>query len=489
MRIRSLLIVVGAALAAASCSITVGDTTTADSGATATSATSTTAGTTTTSIVTSTTSTVAGIDVEVVGCDEGDEAFEILCRVVELVADEFVDEVDVDALVDGAIEGIEVLEAADPPPPPERLECGIPGDAYVAICDAVAADLDAGDGDVEQIVVQAVQGMLEFGIDDPYSSYLSPEALDVFNTNQSGAVEGIGALVQAREEAADGTELLCNLLSTTCRIYIVAPLDGSPAEAAGILAGDVIVQVDGEGVIGRTFDEVTADVRGPAGSDVDLTIDRDGEVLEFTVTRESIDIPITDSRMLDDDTGYLRLTSFTNNSDEVVRDELESLIADGAETLIFDLQDNPGGSLNAAVAVASEFLGDGLVLRTEERAGDDEYAVIPDGVAVEDLRVVVLVNEGSASASEVVTGALQEAGRAVVIGENTFGKNTVQRIWGLPDGGGLKLTTARWVTPNGVDYGLVGIEPDVPVDIPDDATSEFLIDAALDYLVQADQSV
>jgi len=140
------------------------------------------------------------------------------------------------------------------------------------------------------------------------------------------------------------------------------------------------------------------------------------------------------------------------------------------------------------VKIASEFLADGLVLRTEAREGGEAFEVVPGGSATEDLRVVVLVNEGSASASEVVAGALQEAGRAVLIGENTFGKNTVQRIWNLPNGGGLKLTTSRWVTPNGVDYGIDGITPNVFIEIPDDATSQFLIDSALEYLAELDIS-
>ena len=492
MRIRSLLATVVFVLFAAACSLTTGDTTTTTeaSGSVAT----TTAPVTSTvpppaSTVTPTTTTVAGIEIARLGCGDAEGAFEVLCRVVDLVNEEFVDVVDVDLLVAGAIEGIETIAARDASATAlDRLECAIPSDAFAAVCDAIAADVARGDGSVDDVVVQAVQGILEFGIEDPFSAYLSPQALDVFTTNQSGAVEGIGALVQARELEADGTEVLCNLLSETCQIHIVTPLEGSPAEMVGMRSGDVIVMVNGEDVVGRTFDEVTGEVRGPAGTDVDLTVERDGELLEFTVTRASIDIPITDSRMIDDNVGYLRLTSFTNNSAEVFRDDLEQLIDAGAASIIVDFQNNPGGSLNAAVLIASEFLDDGLVLRTEDRGDGERYEVAPGGIATGDVQIVVLVDEGSASASEVVTGALQEAGRAVVIGENTFGKNTVQRIWGLPNGGGLKLTIARWVTPNGVDYGLDGIAPDVSIDIPDDATSQFLIDAAIEYLAESAQS-
>jgi carboxyl-terminal processing protease len=488
---RILILAAALAMAVAACTVSFGtDTTTDSTRATGTSSSSASPAPTTSTIpITSTTETIGSIDVSVVGCADASEPFATLCRMVDLVNDRFVDDVDIDRLVAGAVDGIEQIQSReDVGETPTSFDCAIPADAYAPICDAIATDLVAGDGGVDALVVQAMQGMLEFGIDDPFSAYFSPEALDLFSTNQSGAVEGIGALVQAREPGDDGTDLLCNLLSAACRIYIVTPLEGSPAESAGILSGDVIAGVDGSDVEGRTFDEVTATVRGPAGTDVRLTIDRSGEVFDVTVTRASIDIPISESRMLDDTTGYLRLTSFTNNAASVVREELNRLLDTGADTLIFDLQGNPGGSLNAAVQIASEFLADGIVLRTEARDGGETFDVVPGGVATSEVRLVLLVNEGSASASEVVAGALQEAGRAVLIGENTFGKNTVQRIWNLPNGGGLKLTTSRWVTPNGVDYGIDGITPNVLIEIPQDATSQFLIDTALEYLAELEIS-
>ena len=487
-RTRLALLVAALAVLLAACSVSFGGDTVADSTrATETTTASTPPSSTTTVPITSTTQTIGGIDVSVIGCGDAPESFAALCRTVGLVDERFVDVVDVDRLVAGAVEGIERIQSRDEAGEnPEAFECAIPADAYAPICDAIAADLAAGDGGLDALVVQAIQGMLEFGIDDPFSAYFSPEALDLFSTNQSGAVEGIGALVQAREPGGDGTDLLCNLLSPTCRIYIVTPLEGSPAEAAGIVAGDVIAGVDGEAVEGRTFDEVTATVRGPAGTDVRLTIDRQGAVFDVTVTRASIDIPIANAEMIDATTGYLRLTSFTNNSPSVVRAELDELLAEGADNIILDLQGNPGGSLNAAVQIASEFLDDGLVLRTEAREGGETFEVIPGGIAT-DVRLVVLVDEASASASEVVAGALQEAGRAVLFGQNTFGKNTVQRVWNLPNGGGLKLTTSRWITPNGVDYGIDGITPDVIVEIPEGATPQVVVESALEYLAELDE--
>ncbi len=342
---RALNLVAATAVVLSACSISFGsDTAVETTASSAPPSSTTTAAPTTTSIpITSTTQTIGGIEVSVDGCDEASEPFATLCRTVDLVSERFVDDVDVDRLVAGAIEGIEQIQARNGGEAPAAFDCAIPADAFAPICDAIAADVVAGDGGVEDAVVQAIQGMIEFGIDDPFSAYLSPDALDLFSTNQSGAVEGIGALVQAREPADDGTDRLCNLLSATCRIYIVTPLEGSPAEASGILPGDVIAGVDGETVEGRTFDEVTATVRGPAGTDVRLAIDRAGTILDITVTRASIDIPISVSEMLDATTGYLRLTSFTNNSPAVVRDELDDLLDAGADTVILDLQGNPGG--------------------------------------------------------------------------------------------------------------------------------------------------
>ena len=216
-----------------------------------------------------------------------------------------------------------------------------------------------------------------------------------------------------------------------------------------------------------------------------LTIDRAGEVLEITITRDEIKIPVVTHRMLEPGIGYVELSIFSTTAPAQFRAALEDLLDQGATTIVFDLQHDPGGSLNAAIQIASEFLDDGLVLRTQSRTESNEYRVVPGGVATDpSISLYVLVDRASASASEVVTGALQDAGRATVIGEHTFGKNTVQQQFDLSNGGALKLTIARWVTPSGHDYGQTGLTPDVLLEVPNDAEPDFLLNKALEIIKQ-----
>jgi carboxyl-terminal processing protease len=218
-----------------------------------------------------------------------------------------------------------------------------------------------------------------------------------------------------------------------------------------------------------------------------LAVERAGEDLSITVGRVALDIPVAASRMLADGIGYLQLSTFTDDAGSDVAAELGGLLDAGATTIVLDLQNNPGGSLNAAVAVASQFLDGDLVLRTQTRDDEQRYPVQDGGLATSpDIALLVLVNAGSASASEVVTAALQEAGRATVIGENTFGKNIVQRIFPLPNGGAVKLTIARWVTASGADYGRDGITPDIEVQVPVDAGPDFLVDEALRIVTEGE---
>ena len=261
-------------------------------------------------------------------------------------------------------------------------------------------------------------------------------------------------------------------------VHIVQPLEGSPAEAAGIESGDFVVSVDGERVEGKLLDEIVAIVRGPAGTDVTLGIERDGESLEFTVIRAAITVPNVEFNVLESGVGYLRLFTFASNADEAIHEAIRELLAGGVTDIIFDLRSNPGGSLDAAVNIASEFLADGLVVVTQAPGDRLEYAVQDDGLATSvDIGLAVLVDRASASASEVVAGVLQETGRATIIGGVTFGKNTVQQQFNLDNGGAIKLTIARWLTPGGTDLGE-GVRPDIAIDFDPNAESDPWIDAA-----------
>jgi carboxyl-terminal processing protease len=198
--------------------------------------------------------------------------------------------------------------------------------------------------------------------------------------------------------------------------------------------------------------------------------------MEIVIIRASLTIPVVESTVIGE-TGYLRLNLFTDQADMQVHTALESLLNDGITQLVIDLRDNPGGALDATVGIASEFLDRGVVVRTEAPDEDDVYEVRRGGLATNPtLDIAVIVNRGSASASEVLSGALKEAGRAVVIGENTFGKNTVQQRFDLSNGGALKLTVARWVTAAGTDFGGEGITPDVIAEFADDISPAQLVE-------------
>ena len=414
------------------------------------------------------TSALPAVDFETASCGELTGA--LLCEAYELIQRHYVDEVSDDQLVQGALAGLD----------PERVEpgngvrsCPLPSDEFLVLCQAI----DDGMYDFDSAEEAAVAGMATLAL-DPNSSYIDPESLALIQEEQSGQVEGIGALVATEEE---GSELSnnCQVISPTCRLRIVSTIEGGPARAAGLQEGDEFLAVDGQSIEGWAVDEITSMVRGPAGTDVDLTFRRDGEEFTITITREAIQVPVVDSEMVGD-VAYLRLNIFTQNADEQLRGELGSLLSNDPAVLILDLRNNPGGLLDTAVEVTSQFIAEGLVVTTESPESSTPYLVEEGGIATSpELELYVLVNAGSASASEVVAGALADAGRATIVGENTFGKNTVQQRFPLSNGGALKLTIARWLTPNGHDFGGTGITPDVSAEIPEELTAAEIVSEVL----------
>jgi carboxyl-terminal processing protease len=264
----------------------------------------------------------------------------------------------------------------------------------------------------------------------------------------------------------------------------VAPLEGSPAEAAGLRSGDRVLEIDGESTLGESVSSLVHTVRGEAGTDVTLTIRRGDQTVEITVTRAVIDLNEVRSEMLEAGIGYVKLTSFTDRAPGKFRDALSELLAQGATAFVFDLRGNPGGYIAAARDIASEFVPSNELLFTVESGEDVQEWRSDDGLLQDGTPVVVLVNAGSASASEIVAGALQDHERATIVGEPTFGKNTVQ-IWrDLPNGGGLRLTTDRWFTPDHRSVAPDGIQPDDVVASPDDPQGEDdpQLDRALELL-------
>ena len=438
---------------------------------------------TTTTTLAPTTTVVSGLPVELTDCSSPPEGFNVLCDAYRLLEDHYVDPLDDIALAAGAARGIEEYEPeTSGTAAPDGVSCALPNAAFEDTCEMYARVQAESPAPAIDLVEAAVRGMIRYGLEDPHTVYLSPEALINVTEDMSGEVSGSGALVRGEDQTSEDAEN-CSILSDTCILTIVDTLSDSPAKAAGVRAGDGIVMVDGQDVDGLTVDEVVAIVRGPEGTDVALGLLRDGQIIDVVITRAAVVVPVVASEMIEPGIGYVALSQFTNNSAEQVHEALVGLIADGADRLIFDLRNDPGGSLTASVRIASEFLADGLVLRTESPSDTREYAVEPGGAATDPgIEIVVLVNRGSASASELVSAVLQERGRATIIGEPTFGKNTVQQRFDVSNGGALNISIARWVTPEGRDSGTVGVQPDIEPEIPEDATTDVVLEFAVEYL-------
>lgn len=302
---------------------------------------------------------------------------------------------------------------------------------------------------VESMTAGALRGLLD-SLDDPYAVYLDELHYGYFNEQNDGEFFGVGINVTVRDGAA----------------IIVSPIEGTPAFEAGLLAEDEIVSVDGYEPEEWSLEDVVARVRGPEGTQVVLGIRRNGseDVFDVPVTRARIDIPNTSTELIDGDIGYIRLLTFNNKSARDVRDDIGDLTDQGARVFILDLRDNPGGLLDSAVDVASLFVEDGVIVTVEARDMPPETHRASGSVAT-DAPLVVLVNENSASASEIVAGALQDYERAQLVGVQTFGKGSVQTVDSLSNGGAIKFTIAEYLTPRGRSINKVGLAPDVEVDM------------------------
>lgn len=427
--------------------------------------------TTTSPPPTATTSTVleSGRALEVVSCEAAPDELEIVCESYDLIRRHYVDSLGDELLADAATSGLETLDVSSST---SDLVCVIPADPFAESCSVAAEHADTSTEAAEAMVY----GLANFAL-DANSVYLDKESLALVEEEQEGQIEGIGALVTAEDLSSGETEL-CSIITDTCNLTIVSTVSGSPAEVAGIERGDHIVGVDGIDITDWTLDEVTAVVRGPSGTDVILLIERGDDRFEVPITRAAIVIPVVESSVVGD-VGYVKLNLFTDNADEQMEEAIDELLEQEIDSLVVDLRDNPGGLLDTAVAVASQFIPDGDVVVTQSPDSDTSYEVNGRMIVPEDLEVVFVVNRGSASASEVVSGVLQERGRITVVGENTFGKNTVQQRFRLSNGGALKLTIARWVTPDGLDFGTVGITPDFEEEFANDATIEAVVETAL----------
>ncbi len=326
--------------------------------------------------------------------------------------------------------------------------------------------------DDKQLIYGAIRGMLG-ALNDPYSRFLDPSQARMLQEESSGEFYGIGAQLGLRRIEVNG--------KWEDRVTIIAPLPKSPAERAGLKAGDYIVAVDDKDVKGLSVDEVASRIRGKKGTYVKLTIERKGlkEHLTFTIQRELIKVEPVESKMLPEGYGYIKLQSFSENAGEELKKAVEKLVREGAKGLILDLRNNPGGLFQEALKTASVFIKDSPIVIVQERGGKrTPFDPIKSLYVKNSLPLIVLVNEGSASASEILAGAIKDHERGKLLGRRTFGKGLVQTVIPLGDGSAISLTTAKYLTPSGKDINKEGIQPDIAFG-PDESKYEFSWDGAI----------
>ena len=322
---------------------------------------------------------------------------------------------------------------------------------FVEILNRVQADYVEDVGD-EALLENAIRGMLS-GL-DPHSAYLDPEEFKDVTISTSGKFGGLGIEVQMQDGA----------------VRVVAPIDDTPAARAGVQAGDLIVKIDDTPVKGMSLTEAVRQMRGEPGTDIQLTIVRQGETqpLLVDITRDVIRVRSVRSRFLEPQYGYVRISTFTGNTGKLLKEEIAKLLDENEGDLrgmVLDLRTNPGGVLNAAVDVSDAFLDKGTIVSIKGRNGENSRSFnARPGDQLGGAPLVVLVNEASASASEIVAGALQDHKRAVLVGAKTFGKGSVQTIVPLRNDAAIKLTTARYYTPDGRSIQAKGIDPDIVID-------------------------
>ncbi len=323
--------------------------------------------------------------------------------------------------------------------------------------------------DATTLTYGAIAGMVN-SLGDPHTAFVDPKQAAIINSDLAGTFEGIGATVDMQSG----------------RLVIVSPIKDSPADKAGLKAGDVILKVNDTVIQNMTVEEAIALIRGPKGTTVKLTVQRQGQpAFDLSIVRDTIQSPVVESKMLESNIAYLKLNEFTQTSPDLVHKELQSLLAQNPKGLIFDLRENPGGYLNSAVEIASEFLKpDQVVLIERAKNGQEQqYKTQGNGIATT-IPMAVLVDENSASASEILSGAIKDYKRAEIVGVTTYGKGSVQTPNQLSDGSQLRVTIAHFFSPLHHEINGVGISPDIQV--PDPTAAQVLQqqDPQLDRAVQ-----
>ena len=347
----------------------------------------------------------------------------------------------------------------------EKVDFGVFWEAW----DLIEKNYILGPLDYRKMVYGAVSGMVN-SLGDPYSTFLTPEENSALDKDLKGVFGGIGAEVGYRDNA----------------ITVIAPLKGSPSEKAGLLAGDLIAEVDGKSTEGLNVDDVVNMIRGDKGTSVKVTVVRGKETLSFDIVRDTIVDKTVKWEMKEGQVAYIEITQFKQDTAKELDAQIGDILAQDPKSIVLDLRNNPGGYLNVVVDVAGRFIDEGQTVVTEESGkGEPKVYKASGGKRFNNLPIAVLVNEGSASAAEILAGALKDNKLGTLVGKKTFGKGLVQGISELGDGSALKITVAKWMTPNGSNINKDGIAPDVEVEFSADdfkAGKDPQLDKALEIL-------
>lgn len=323
--------------------------------------------------------------------------------------------------------------------------------------------------DEQKVRDSAIKGYVE-GLEDEYTEYMTSDEMNDFKEQALGTFDGIGIYLSKNID--------------TGAIFVIAPIKNSPAYKAGILPGDIITKVDDFSCIGQETTEVSKRIKGTAGTSVKLEILRDAETLTFDIVREHIQLHFVEGKVLENKIGYIEVASFDEQTSKQFEEKYNELKAQGITSLIVDLRNNPGGLVEEALSIANFFIPKGELLLTTIDKDEKRKEYKADKDSIVDIPTVLLVNENSASASEILAGCLKDYEKAKIVGKKTYGKGVIQELLQMTDGSGLKITTSEYRTPKDNKIQKVGIEPDYVVELPEDVTNKLVIPDGKDTQLQ-----
>lgn len=412
----------------------------------------------------STTSLPEPIPVEIQDCSSPQVGFSPLCETYDLAQEWHMDRpIDPGVLAGAALEGLEGFTTDSTEAAPRTLICAIPDPAFTPLCDELANRVSLSSIPVGEAVEAAVTAMANTGLEQ-FSYYVPPELVGSYRSN--GVVGGLGVFLDATDAAGSK----CVRIAESCPLEIVFVLDDNPGAEAGLEPGDEIVAIDGELIDGQGFVDTATRIAGDETGPVEISVEREDETIDFTIEREPLVVPTVEIDVPEPGIGYISIPDFESDIPGLVRDGLTDLIDEPVDRLVVDLRDNPGGFLDSAIDVATEFMTGGVVVQTMGPNEDFDYEAGDGGVALEP-EIAVLVNAGTASAAEILATALRDRRGAVILGEPTFGKDAVQIAFEMNNGGEFNVAVARWFSPQGVTVAGTGVLPDRIVEFSRDMTT------------------